>query len=196
MNDNLIELDFHGIHVVGPEGFACAVLVWQAENRILPVWLSPIDAAELGDRSLDEESDRRRPSARDVLADVLSRFDGGVEQLALTSYFEGVFIAEITTVGGEQIDARPSDILILSEILDLPIVVAEDVLTQASMHINESELREYIDIELSDSSSDDEGAAEVSSGVDDEFRRMLEEMGMEDPGDTDDSGSDTGDDPA
>lgn len=194
MENALIEVDFHGIHIVGPEGFTCAVLVWREENRIIPLWLSPIDAAELGDRSLDEESERRRPGTRDVLADVLSRFDGGVEQLALTSYFEGVFIGEITTSGGEQFDARPSDILILSEILDLPVLVAEDVLTQASLHVNEAELGEYLDIELSGESADVEDAPEVTSEVDDEFRRMLQEMGMEEPGETDDSGSDRRDD--
>lgn len=193
MENTFIEVDVHGVHVVGPEGFTCAVLVWREENRIIPLWLSPLDAAELDDRSLDEESERRRPGTRDVLADVLSRFDGGVEQLALTSYFEGVFIGEITTAGGEQFDASPSDMLILSEILDLPVLVSEDVLTQASLHVNESELGEYLDIELTDAPADSEGP-ELTSEVDDEFRRMLEEMGMEEPGDADGSESDRGDD--
>lgn len=193
----LIEVEFRGVHVVGPEAFTCALLVWREENRIIPLWLSPVDAAELGDRYLEEEGDRRRPGTHDLLADALSRYDGGVEQLALTSYFEGVFIGEITTAGGDEFDARPSDILILSELLDIPVLVDESVLLQASLRVNDAELGEYLGVEsLGDTEADPgaEDVAELGPEVDDEFRQLLADLGMGEDGGAEDNGSDSDDD--
>lgn len=181
MESPLVEVALEGLHVVGPESFMCAVLTWREENRIVPVWLSALATAELSDRLGEDDGERRRPGAHDVLAEALSRLDGGVERLVLTSYYQGVFIGEIVTVGGEQLDASPSDIFVLSTILRLPILVEKEVLNQASVRVSGPELEEYLGIELAEVAPGPEETAGggVSSQVDEEFRRMLADMGME-----------------
>lgn len=194
MEKQFVEVDLRGVRVVGPESFMCAVLVWEEQGRVLPVWMSPIDAAELSERTMDDSSGRRRPTTHDVLADVLSRFDGGVTRLALTSSYEGVFIGEILTAAGEEIDARASDVLILSEILDLPVVVDEEVLTQTALHIADDELEEYLDLSLGDEEAGP-AADEVEAELE-ELLRNLEADESDDADDTDDSDeSDDGNSP-
>lgn len=192
MAQNFIELTFHGIRVIGPESFFCAVMAWEDSSRILPIWMSPIEGSELGERAAEEDSGRRRPTTHDVLADVLSRYDGGVERLELTSYFEGVFIGEIRTTNGEAIDARASDVLILSQILGIPVLIDEDIANQVALHIPEGELGEYLDLSLGQSGEGADG-----DSIDEEFQEMLRDLGVpdeeEDSGDSDD---DTGDDRA
>ena len=39
------QIDFHGIHVQGPEGFTAAVLRMPGTNRILPNWIHPEEAS-------------------------------------------------------------------------------------------------------------------------------------------------------
>ncbi|AWB81934.1 bifunctional nuclease family protein [Corynebacterium yudongzhengii] len=192
MESGYVEVDYHGVRVIGPESFFCAVLVWNEQSRVLPVWLSPIDGAELAERTLEDSSGRRRPTPHDVLADVLSRYDGGVERLALTSYYEGVFIGEIRTASGEDIDARASDVLILSQILGLPIDVDEDVLNQAALHIAPEELEEYLDLDIGDAAEVGEGA----HGIDEEFQEMLRDLDSDNSDDSDDADDDNGDEKA
>lgn len=179
MESQLIEVDFRGVRVVGPESFMCAVLVWEEQGRVMPVWLSPIDAAELSERSLGDESGRRRPTTHDVLVDALSRYNGGVSRLAITSSYEGVFIGEIQA-GGEEFDARASDVLILSEILELPILVDEEVLAQTALKIADDELQEYLDISLSEDEDD-----EVSAEVDEELQQLMRDIGAVEEGSED-----------
>lgn len=188
MDPNFIELKFRGVRVIGPESFFCAVMVWEDSSLILPIWLSPIDGAELGERALEEDSGRRRPTTHDVLADVLSRFDGGVDTLVLTSYFEGIFIGEIRTTNGEAIDARASDILILSQILEVPVLIDEEIATQIALRIPDDELDEYLDLILG---QDDNG--EPASGIDEEFQEMLRDLGVQsDEDDSDEPHDDNG----
>ena len=42
-----VTLEFHGIHQVGPEDDVCALLRWPEENRLIPVWISPIEGMQL-----------------------------------------------------------------------------------------------------------------------------------------------------
>lgn len=183
MASKLVELSFQGLRIIGPESFFCAVLVWDETSKVIPVWLSPIDGAELNERTMEDDLGRRRPTTHDVLADVLSRFDGGVSTLALTSYFEGVFIGEIRTASGGTIDARASDVLILSQILKLPIFIAEDVANQVALAIPDEELEEYLDITLGTQTAPAE-----SEAIDEEFQEMLRDLDVH-PNDEDEDDS-------
>ena len=89
----LIPVEYHGIHTTGPEQFTCVLLRWAEQNRILPVWISPLAAAELDSR--DNGFTPRRPATVDLLLDVINRSTGGVTAINIISHFEGVFIASI-----------------------------------------------------------------------------------------------------
>lgn len=48
---NLVPVEYHGVHVLGPEEFEFALLRWAQEQRFIPIWLTPVEAAQL--RRLD-----------------------------------------------------------------------------------------------------------------------------------------------
>lgn len=178
---SLIPVDHHGVHVLGPEEFFCAILRWPEEGRILPIWMSAIEGGYLAAYELDESP--RRPGTHDLLADALSRQEGGVSQIAITSYYEGVFVATITA-GGEDMDARASDALILATILDLQVYVDEDVLTQASIWVQDEALEEYLGLSFGDdvTPAADQRRAPGGEGAisDAEFESMMRSLGMTD----------------
>ncbi|GAB3693916.1 bifunctional nuclease family protein [Corynebacterium nasicanis] len=182
----LIPVEYHGIHTAGPEQFTCVLLRWAEQNRILPVWISPVAAAELDAR--DNGFTPRRPGSAELLLDVINRSAGGVSAVTIISHFEGVFIASIVLADGEEIDARPSDALLLARALEVEIQVEEDVLNQASFFVSDDILEEYFGIRFG---GDVEAAsASGDAQADADFEEMMRSLGMseEDFGPGDDNG--------
>lgn len=173
----LIPVEYHGIHTTGPEQFTCVLLRWAEQNRILPVWISPLAAAELDSR--DNGFTPRRPATIDLLLDLLNRSTGGVTAINIISHFEGVFIASIVLADGQEIDARPSDALLLARALELDVHVEEDVLNQASFYVSDDIMEEYFGIRFDDAA---EGTEDLSASgdaqADADFEEMMRSLGM------------------
>lgn len=78
-------------------------------DRILPIWISSMDAAAIA-VALDGEV-LGRPLTHDLLAQTLDLLAAGAPpSLTISSVEEGIFLGEIQ-VGGQVLDARPSDIV-------------------------------------------------------------------------------------
>ncbi|QGU04554.1 bifunctional nuclease family protein [Corynebacterium comes] len=198
----LIPVEFHGVHTVGPEQFTCVLLRWAEQNRILPIWLSPLAAAELDAR--EGGYSPRRPGTVDLLLDLINRTTGSVTAVNIISHFEGVFIASIVLADGEQLDARPSDALLVARALELEIHVEEDVLSQVAFFVSDEVMAEYFDLHF-DSDRPNGGEDLSASGdaeADADFEEMMRSLGMSEsdffrgPGprgaSEDDGGNDTG----
>jgi len=175
----LIPVDYHGIHTAGPEQFTCVLLRWAEQNSILPVWISPIAAAELDAR--DNGFTPRRPGSAELLLDVINRSSGGVSAINIISHFEGVFIASIVFNDGEEVDARPSDAIKLARALEVDLKVEEDVLQQASFFVSDDVLEEYFDLRFG-ADARESGEAELSASgdaqADADFEEMMRSLGM------------------
>lgn len=174
----MIPVEFHGVRRTGPEDFYCVVLRWAECNRLLPLWVAPAAAAEIEARAAGYAP--RRPGTVDLLAEALSAI--GVEKVGITSAFEGVFVAEITLSDGTEVDARPSDALMVAQLLGLPFAVSEDVLTQFSFFAADSALREYLGLSFGEEGAEDahgaEGSASGDAQADADFERMMRELGV------------------
>jgi bifunctional DNase/RNase len=172
----LIPVEYHGIHTTGPEQFTCVLLRWAEQNRILPVWISPLAAAELDSR--DNGFTPRRPATVDLLLDVINRSTGGVTAINIISHFEGVFIASIVLADGQEIDARPSDALLLARALELDVNVEEDVLNQASFFVADDIMEEYFGIRFDAADSTEDLSASGDAQADADFEEMMRSLGM------------------
>lgn len=173
----LIPVEYHGIHTTGPEQFTCVLLRWAEQKRILPVWVSPLAAAELDSR--DNGFTPRRPATIDLLLDLVNR-TGGVTAVNIISHFEGVFIASIVLADGEELDARPSDALLLARALELDIHVEEDVLNQASFFVSDDIMEEYFGIRFDSAESTEDLSASGDAQADADFEKMMRDLGMSD----------------
>lgn len=177
----LIPVEYHGVHTAGPEEFSCVLLRWAEQNRVLPLWISPITATELDAR--ESGYSPRRPSTHEVLAETLSSLTSGVAGINLVSAYEGTFIANIALNDGEEIDVRASDAVMLARLLELDIQVDEDVLTQNSFFATDMDLQQYFGYQINGSeASDDEVDQEVSASgdaqADADFSQLMESLGF------------------
>lgn len=192
-----------GVFPVGPENFLCAVLLWEERRRFLPIWLSPVGGAQLLGRIGEWEP--ARPDTHNLLVDVIEQSTTGVAAIELTSYYNGVYLAQVTMEDGAEFDCRPTDALVLSLMLDMPIEVEEEVLNQASLWLSAEDASDYFDIQFDSDFADgapggDDSRGNSASGdkqADLDFENLMRELGVEEKdlgfGNTGDTGDTRGD---
>lgn len=176
---SLINVEYHGVHTMEPEGFSCAVFRWEEGNRILPIWISQDDADLI--QAHDAGYSTKRPGPHELLADALTRFTPGVVALNIVSHFEGVFMAAIVTPEGEEVDARPSDVILLAQLMEIPIAVDEEILQQTSIFITDGDMEAYFGITVDHATSTTFDAAESASGdaqADADFEQLMQSLGV------------------
>lgn len=200
----MTELEFHGVHIAQPEEFFCAVLRVSTTGKIIPVWMSPIEGGKLAARH--QGFSPRRPDTHDLLINVLEEQSGGVEDITISSYYEGVFIADVQTASGEVLDVRLSDALVLAEYFEVPVMIDSELANSVAVFASKDDLLEYLDLDLPtpDGVTDDDGhperaESESASGnaqADADFSEMMRSLGMSEedflgdnnPDDEDDTG--------
>ena len=181
-----VSLEFHGIHQVGPEDDVCAVLRWPEENRLIPVWISPIEGMQLA-AALDGHQPNR-PTSHDLICEVLEG-TGGVDAIEIANYHQGTFMVDIKAPNGEVYDSRLSDALAVSEYFNVPISAEADLLAQVSVYASDADVKEYFDLEISTpaagdnlSTSENNDSSTSASGnaqADADFEAMMRSLGME-----------------
>lgn len=181
-----VSLEFHGIHQVGPEDDVCAVLRWPEENRLIPVWISPIEGMQLA-AALDGHQPNR-PTSHDLICEVLEG-TGGVDAIEIANYHQGTFMVDIKAPNGEVYDSRLSDALAVSEYFNVPISAEADLLAQVSVYASDADVKEYFDLEISTpaagdnlSTSENNDSSTSASGnaqADADFEAMMRSLGLD-----------------
>lgn len=181
-----VSLEFHGIHQVGPEDDVCAVLRWPEENRLIPVWISPIEGMQLA--AVLDGHQPNRPTSRDLICEVLEG-TGGVEAIEIANYHQGTFMVDIKAPNGEVYDSRLSDALAVSAYFNVPISAEADLLAQVSVYASDADVKEYFDLEISTpgtgddvqtrENNDSSTSASGNAQADADFEAMMRSLGME-----------------
>lgn len=179
-------LEFHGIHQVGPEDDVCAVLRWPEENRLIPVWISPIEGMQLA--AVLDGHQPNRPTSHDLICEVLEG-TGGVEAIEIANYHQGTFMVDIKAPNGEVYDSRLSDALAVSAYFNVPISAEADLLAQVSVYASDADVKEYFDLEISTpgagddvqtrENNDSSTSASGNAQADADFEAMMRSLGME-----------------
>lgn len=117
------------------------VMLREVDNRrYLPIWIGAFEAEAIGSAMQGQEPPR--PLTHDLLKNIITELDGSVQYIAVVELQENTYFARIVVeVRGmrREIDARPSDAIALGIRVDAPIFVAEQVLDQAGVTLNEDE---------------------------------------------------------
>ena len=181
-----VSLEFHGIHQVGPEDDVCAVLRWPEENRLIPVWISPIEGMQLA--AVLDGHQPNRPTSHDLICEVLEG-TGGVEAIEIANYHQGTFMVDIKAPNGEVYDSRLSDALAVSAYFNVPISAEAELLAQVSVYASDADMKEYFDLEISTpgagddvqtrESNDSSTSASGNAQADADFEAMMRSLGME-----------------
>lgn len=181
-----VSLEFHGIHQVGPEDDVCALLRWPEENRLIPVWISPIEGMQLA--AVLDGHQPNRPTSHDLICEVLEG-TGGVEAIEIANYHQGTFMVDIKAPNGEVYDSRLSDALAVSAYFNVPISAEADLLAQVSVYASDADVKEYFDLEISTpgagddvqtrENNDSSTSASGNAQADADFEAMMRSLGME-----------------
>ena len=181
-----VSLEFHGIHQVGPEDDVCALLRWPEENRLIPVWISPIEGMQLA--AVLDGHQPNRPTSHDLICEVLEGTGGG-EAIEIANYHQGTFMVDIKAPNGEVYDSRLSDALAVSAYFNVPISAEAELLAQVSVYASNADVKEYFDLEISTPGAGDDvqtrenkdssTSASGNAQADADFEAMMRSLGME-----------------
>ncbi|MCQ9343852.1 bifunctional nuclease family protein [Corynebacterium kozikiae] len=177
------ELSYQGPIGLGPEHFPCLVFWWPARGRVLPIWVE--DDAGWAHLQHVNEQEGRRPTAIDLLMEVLAMSGRELSQVVISTYFNGEFTATLEFEDGFEMDARPSDATLLALKVGVPILAEEEVLNQASIFMNDEDLRTYLQLgplpreeEPADVGGAGAASASGDAQADADFSALMAELGI------------------
>jgi RNA polymerase sigma factor (sigma-70 family) len=102
-------------------------------NRRLPIWIGEAEAIWLA--LVLEKVEVPRPGPHALTAQVVAAMGGRVREVRVSRLAGEVFYADLVTEDGRglvrRLDARPSDALILAQLLQVPVLAAAEVLEAA-----------------------------------------------------------------
>ncbi len=137
---------------VGEEGIGTPMVILEAREEWLPIFISPHQAQSIQLAISDEPFER--PLTHDLFVDMVTEFGGAIDRIRIDDLTDGTFYAKIDAEqyhGGERkkivMDARPSDALAIATRVDCEIVVMDEVLDQAGRSPDEFDLDGFVDTE-------------------------------------------------
>jgi bifunctional DNase/RNase len=152
---------------VQPEPNSNHPLVWlqdKTQRFYLPIAIGNFEATAIFMALYNDPPPR--PIAYDLLGSVLDGFDVKVGQILIHTLKEETFYAEIELIKGEarlRLDSRPSDAIALALRIKAPIFVADSVIAEAALPI-ENNIQET-DVAYVDKEEALIGAEETSSDL-------------------------------
>ena len=167
---NVVEVRVNGL-ILEPKTQQNVVVLREAEGeRILPIWIGPVEAQAI--RRILSEEPFPRPLTHDLIALAIEGLKARVTRVVIADLRESTFFASILVARNDEllsIDARPSDSIAVALRTKAPIYVNEKLLQQPPAE-GESDPEDSPLPELSD-----EEKAE-------RLRRFLERLNPEDFG--------------
>jgi len=136
----MYEVEVWGI-AVDPINQSPIVVLRNRENprEVLPIWIGPPEAS--GIMMVLNDMKFERPLTYELIKSLLSALGGEVERVEITDLKDGTFYATIylRTPEGEvkEIDSRPSDAINIALRTGAPIYVADHVMEQSKVVIDE-----------------------------------------------------------
>lgn len=137
----MIELNLVGVRVELPTNTPILLLKESQGERFLPIFIGPAEAHAIVTALQGYEPPR--PMTHDLLRNILDELGARVEYIAITELRDSTFFALIRLVlGGTTYDvsSRPSDAIALAVRIQVPIFAQEEVLEEASIHIEGADL--------------------------------------------------------
>lgn len=153
----MTELEVVGVRVEMPSNQPIVLLKAKDSEKYLPIWIGTAEATAIALAHQDVKSPR--PLTHDLLILVMEHLGGQLESISIDSLADGVFKSTMKFVGGESVQARPSDAIAIALKLKLPIWCAESVLNEAQIQVPMDQEQEV-----------------------DQFRQFLDEVNPEDFG--------------
>lgn len=157
------------------------VLKEKVSERFLPIWIGPYEAEAI--TLALQELEVARPQTHDLIRNILAGLKARLVRVEVSALREDVYYGNLVIEVNEEIvmvDSRPSDALALAVRYHVPILVAAEVLDQASI-LPETDIQDGIGSEGEETAADisSEGADRLS--VFEDFLDQLDDDELEMP---------------
>lgn len=146
------------------------------EERYLPIWIGLYEAEAITIALQDIQV--ARPQTHDLLKTIIQTLNASLIQVEVISLSDDVFYGNLVLeINGERrvVDCRPSDALALAARMDVPILVSEDVMSQAGI-VPEEDITDDAESE----SFEEEEPTEVDRENLDVFEDFLQNFDIDD----------------
>jgi bifunctional DNase/RNase len=144
--EGFVPVEVVGVRVEMPSN-SPIVLVRGPGDMLLPIWIGPNEAAAIA-MALQGVA-APRPLTHDLFVETLQQLGAPLRSVRITRLEDGVFFGEL--VLGEQegtvIDARPSDAIALALRAGAPVLVADAVLVEAGVPVEDEPEDEAQEVE-------------------------------------------------
>lgn len=129
------------VHVVGiqlemPTNRPVLMLRDPMSDKFLPLWIGTAEATAISLALDGVEPDR--PLTHDLLANTITELGHELLSVSIVSLIDDVFYAQLNLENGVDISARPSDAVALAIRIGVPIYVADEVIDEAGVDIEET----------------------------------------------------------
>jgi hypothetical protein len=126
------------------------ILADSLEERALPIWIDSFEANAI--QSEMEGIKHRRPLTHDLLERIIQKTHATIHQIVITQLKENIYYAKIRMeVAGTftEIDARPSDSIVVALKFKAPLFVSRDLFKDKAMPLaEEKEIEEHYGLTL------------------------------------------------
>jgi bifunctional DNase/RNase len=131
------EATIEGVGVgVGDEGRGLPVVILEARDRLVPIFVSA-DQAQSMQLAMEGEP-FERPLTHDLFVEMVAELGAAIDRVRIDDLADGTFYAKIDMEqyhGGERkqavFDARPSDGIALALRVDCPLIISDEVIDEA-----------------------------------------------------------------
>ena len=106
------------------------------EKRVFPIWIGLSEARAI--HSELQGMEHSRPLTHDLLAGIIEKVDGKIQRVIITHVKDNVFFATLVITKDEsliEVDARPSDSIVMALKFHAPIYVAQSLFEKMSIPV-------------------------------------------------------------
>ena len=154
----------------------CAIIECPEIDRVLPIWMASFDAFAL-EMIVRKSAVSRKRHVVDSLFEALEHY-GGIKDIDIAVFVEGVYIAVINCHDGFQLELRPSDALVLHLTHEFPLFVTEDVVKHGSVRVGDPTWRKLLALKGDQSAPDQAESASGDAQADQDFLQLMADMGV------------------
>lgn len=127
----MIMLEVAGIRLLSPEDSPVLLLQEQGGTRCLPIWIGSQEAAAIASSLEGEEHER--PMTHDLLALTLQKLSPE-GRVIIQDIEDGIYHA-VLEIGGEVLEARPSDLVAVAVRTGWPITCPTALMDQVGVEV-------------------------------------------------------------
>jgi uncharacterized protein len=135
----LLQVKIQRLTIDPSSGQPVVFLTDPQEERALPIWIGPCEANAMNAEM--EGTKPPRPQTHDLLERVIQKMKGKIQKIIITHAQEGVYYATLVLERegtAVEIDARPSDSLVLALKAKAPVWVGRKMFQEASVPLKEA----------------------------------------------------------